>query len=137
MTPRPFQAPGFDRLSQSPKGCVKVADDAWELHRNKFLQECEDWVTAGVDEEIADVKRSRGPGKKLLGAEGGRRRGANTPIDRRYGWAAKYLAKVPLKEIAGADTDATTVGRAAREIIRLAGWNTRNRKSRSSDATYS
>jgi hypothetical protein len=31
-------------------------------------------------------------------------------MDRRYEWAAKYLLNVPLKEIAGEDADATTVG---------------------------
>ena len=82
-------------------------------------------VRAGVDEEIAEVKRARDTGKKVPAPGVGRRRGGNTPIDRRYDWAAKYLVKVPLKEIAGADADATTVGRVAREIVRLAGWATK------------
>ena len=124
MTPAPFQAPEFDRLNQSPKDWVKVADRAWELHRNRFLQECKDWVSAGVDEEIL-VKRARGTRKKKLAHGEGQARGENTPIKRRYEWAARYLVKVPLKEIAGADADASTVGRIAREILRLAGWATR------------
>jgi hypothetical protein len=44
-------------------------------------------------------------------------------MGRRYEWAARYLLRVPLKEIAGADADAATVGRVAREIVRLAGWS--------------
>lgn len=107
MMPSPFQAPDFDRLNQSPKDWVRVADQAWEVHRKKFLQECEDWVSAGVDEPIAEVKCARGTGKKASARGGGRRRGGNTPMDRRYEWAARYLLKVPLKEIAGADADAT------------------------------
>jgi hypothetical protein len=125
MTPSRFQAPDFDRLSASPKDWVKVADSAWELHRNRFLQECADRVSAGVDEEIEEVKRARGTGKKLPAHVVGQRRGSNTPIDRRHEWAAKYLAGVPLKEIASADADASTVGRVAREIVRLAGWATK------------
>jgi len=125
MMPPPFQAPDFDRLNQSPSDWVKAADRAWELHRDRFLQQCEDWVSAGVDEEIVEGKHARGAGRKVAARKGGRRRGENTPIDRRHEWAAKRLVKVPLKEIAGADADATTVGRVAREIIRLAGWATK------------
>jgi len=122
MAPPSFQAPDFDRLSQSRSDWVKMADRAWALHRDRFLQYCDDSVSAGVDEEIVEVKRTRGTANKVPKVRG---RGANTPIDRRYEWAAKRLVKVPLKEIAGADADATTVGRVAREIIRLAGWATR------------
>lgn len=122
--PNPFQAPVFDRLNQSKEDWVKVADGAWERHRNKFLQQCESWVRAGVDEQIEEVKAARGPGKRKLAHVGGQRRGANTPVERRYEWAARYLAKVPLKEIAG---NASTVGRIAREIVRSAGWNTKSR----------
>jgi hypothetical protein len=121
VNPSPFQAPDFDRLNQSPRDWVKVADKAWELHRNGFLQKCKDWVNAGIDEDIVEVKRARGTGTKVP-ALGGRRRGDNTPINRRYGWAAKYLLRAPLKEIAAADADPTTVGKVAREIVRLAGW---------------
>jgi hypothetical protein len=120
MTPSPFQPPDFDRLNESPQAWVKVADKAWELHRNKFLKECEEWVRAGVDEEIVKVKRARGTGRKSPSHVAGKRRGGNTRIDRRYEWAAKYLVKMPLKEIAGSDADATTVGRVAREIVRSA-----------------
>ena len=129
MTPSPFQAPEFDRLNQSPEDWVKVTDRAWELHRSRFLQECEYWVSAGVDAEIVEVKRARGgPGTKRPAHVGGQRRGDNTPINKRYEWAAKYLIKVPLKEIAGADADASTVGRVAREILRSAGWAIREIK---------
>jgi len=85
------------------------------------LQECKDWVSEGVDEEIR-LKQARGPGKKMLPHGERQTRGKNTHIKRRYEWAAKYLLKVPLKEIAGADEDASTVGRVARDIIRLADW---------------
>jgi hypothetical protein len=37
MTPSPFQPPDFDRLKESPQDWVKVANGAWELHRNRFL----------------------------------------------------------------------------------------------------
>jgi len=119
MTPPPFQPPEFDRLKQSPKDWAKMADRAWKLHRNRFLEECEGWVREGWDEEIVETRGQR-LGKKMLSHAEGRRRGQNTPLKRRYEWAAKYLLKVPIKEIAGADT--STAGRVAREILRLAGW---------------
>jgi hypothetical protein len=123
IMPQSFQAPDLDRLSESLGDWLKKADSAWEVHRNKFLQECQDWVSAGVDEEIEDAKAVRASGKKGPARVGSRRRGDNTPMDRRYEWAARYLLKAPIKEIAGADADAATVGRVAREIVRLAGWS--------------
>ena len=126
IAPSPFQAPRFDRLNQSPKDWSKLADSAWERHRNRFLRAFESWVRAGVDEEIGE-KRVRSPGNRPPGEAKSRRRGANTPIDRRYEWAAKYLGRVPLKEIAGADAAVSTVGRVARAIIRSAGWSTQAR----------
>jgi len=125
MTPPPFQAPAFDRLNQSPKDWWKVADRAWELHRNRFLQDCDDWVREGVDEEIVEATPTRGRRTKRPAHVGGRNRGNNTPINRRYLWAAKYLVKVLVKEIAGAHAEVSTVGRVAREIVRLAGWPTK------------
>jgi hypothetical protein len=125
MTPEPFHAPEFDRLNQSVEEWVRVADEAWERHRQRFLQQCQDWVRAGVDEEIVAAKRNRSPGKRVPAQVGGRKRGDNTPLNRRYEWAAKYLLKIPLKEIAGGGADASTVGRVAREIVRLAGWATK------------
>ena len=125
MTPPVFQAPEFDRLNQSAKNWLKVADKAWDLHRNRFLQDCEDWVREGLDEEIVEATPTRGRGTKQPAHVGGRNRGKNTPINRRYEWAAKYLVKVPLKEIGGAHAEASTVGRVAREIVRLAGWPTK------------
>ena len=117
-----FQAPDFDPLNESPQDWVKRADKAWKLHRDGFLQKLEDWVSTGIDEEIPAAKRVRGTGKKVPAHVGGRRRGGNTPIDRRYEWAAKCLMNVPLKEIAGVDADAATVGRVVREILRLSDW---------------
>jgi len=60
----PFQAPAFDRLNQSPEDWAKVADKEWERHRNKFLEQCEYWVKAGVDEETETGKAVRGPGAR-------------------------------------------------------------------------
>lgn len=125
--PSPFHAPEFDRLSQSPQDWVKESDKAWKRHQNQFLQQRDYWVRVGLDEEIVQGKRTRGPGTKMVGHQ---RRGDNTPIDQRYEWAAKRLVKIPLKEIAGADADASTVGRIAREIIRSAAWPTRSRANR-------
>jgi hypothetical protein len=71
MTPSPFEAPEFDRLNQSPQDWVKVADRAWELHRTGFLQRCQYWVDAGVDEEIPEAKRARAPGTKVPTQEAG------------------------------------------------------------------
>lgn len=123
MKPPTFQAPDYDPLNQSREEWSKGADIAWEQHRNRFLQECKHWVDAGVDQDIEEGKRSRGTGTKVPAHPEGRRRGDNTPIVRRYEWAARYLLRVPLKEIAGADADPTTVGRIVREIVRMAGWS--------------
>jgi hypothetical protein len=122
MMPSPFQAPDFDRLNETAQDWVRSADIAWKLHRNRFLKECEDWVSAGVDEAIPQMKRARGPGKRVSPRPGGRSRGVNSSLERRYEMAARYLLKVPIKEIAGADLDAATAGRVAREIVRSAGW---------------
>ena len=52
---------------------------------------------------------------------GYRKSGDNTPFDRRYEWAARYLARVPLKDIAAQDEAASSaVGRVARGILRIA-----------------
>jgi hypothetical protein len=131
IAPSPFQAPRFDRLNQSPKDWSKLADTAWERHRKRFLQTFASWVRAGVDEEIVE-KRVRGSGKKTPAAAKSRRRGENTPTDRRYEWAAAYLVRAPLKVIAGADADASTVGRVARAIIRAAGWSAKSRTNKPS-----
>jgi hypothetical protein len=135
MLPAPFQAPDFDRLNQSPEDWAKTADRAWALHRETFLQECENWVKMGVDEEIVWKKRARGPGKKNLAREGAQRRGENTPVHRRYEWAAKYVARIPVKEIADENADASTVGRIARQIVRSAGWAGKIRRPRSRRST--
>jgi hypothetical protein len=116
-TPLPFQAPDFDRLNQSPDDWVKLANKAWEQHRQEFLQKCQDWVDAGLDEPIPAMKRARGRGRKNL-ARGGKQ----VLCSRRFEWAAKYLLRIPLKEIAGADAEPSTVGRDARNIIKAANW---------------
>lgn len=131
IAPSPFQAPKFDRLNQSPKEWAKLADSAWARHRNRFLQTFPSWVAAGVDEEIVE-KRVRGPGKKPPAKAKSRRRGDNTTIDQRYEWAAQYLVRVPLKQIAVGDADVSTVGRVARAIIRSAGWSTKSRTNKPS-----
>jgi len=124
----PFQAPDFDRLNQSPEDWKKAADRAWGLHRNRFLEESANWVKLGVDEEIVWNERPRGPRTGKFGRERKRRRGDNTSIDRRYEWAALYLAGVALKQIAGEHADVSTVGRIARQIVRSAGWPTGSRR---------
>lgn len=121
-SPSPFQPPAFDRLNQSPEEWVKIANKAWEQHRDGFLQGCEYWVKGGVAEEIPQAKRARGPGKARATFGAGRKRGDNTSLDQRYEWAAKYLAGVSLKAIAGEHANPSTVGRIAREILRKAGW---------------
>jgi hypothetical protein len=125
--PNAFQASAFDRLNQSAEDWVKVADQEWERHRNKFLEQCEYWTRVGVDEEIEKVRALRGPGSRKPSQAGSPKRGTNAPIERRYEWAARYLAREPLKEIAGEDADPSTVGRIVRKIVRLAGWNTKSR----------
>ena len=116
--PPPFQPAEFDRLNQSPEDWAKAANADWQQHLDRFLQSCQAWVVAGVDEEIPGAKQVRGPGIKLGGE-----RGKNTILKRRHVWAAKYLMLVPLKEIAGQDdADATTVGRIARATLSQAKW---------------
>lgn len=124
--PAPFQAPRFDRLMQSDNDWAKLADSAWERHRNRFLKTFPSWVKAGVDEEIVE-KRVRGPGKKPRADVHDGSRGENTPFERRYEWAARYLIRVPIKTIASAGEDVSTVGRVARSIIRSAGWSNKAR----------
>jgi hypothetical protein len=125
--PIPFQASAFDRLNQSAEDWAKVADQEWERHRNKFLEQCEYWVKAGVDEEVEKVRALRAPGSRKPSEVGSQKRGTNAPIERRYEWAARYLGGVPLKEIAGENADPSTVGRIVRKIVRDAGWNTKSR----------
>jgi hypothetical protein len=125
MSPLPFQPPDFDRLNQSPEDWIEAADRAWALHRSRFLEDCESWVKMGVDEAIVWKERPRGPGSRNLGPERTRRRGDNTAINRRYEWAAQYLAGIPIKQIAE-QADSSTVGRIARQILRSAGWPTRS-----------
>ena len=130
LTPLPFQAPEFDRLTQSPEEWMRLADAAWKKHRDGFLQQVEAWVAAGIDEPIETAKRVRGAGEEEVTSDD-RKRGRNTSLERRYEWAAQYLLDVPLKEIAwpegkpAPDGDPSTVGRVAREILRAADWPTK------------
>ncbi|HEV3332028.1 MAG TPA: hypothetical protein VG096_13645 [Bryobacteraceae bacterium] len=119
ISPPAFQPPVFDRLNQSPTDWIKSATAAWEEHRDRFLRGCDFWATVGVDDEIPVGKPTRGGG--TCGPNG--KRGYNTAIDQRNEWAAKYLVRVPLKEIAAQDcADPSTVGRIARGILRQANW---------------
>ena len=64
IAPSPFRAPVFDRLDQSPQDWQRLADAAWERHRDRFLKACEGWVNLGVDEAIVE-KRMRRDCKRL------------------------------------------------------------------------
>ena len=131
ISPPPFQPPVFDRLNQSPEDWRKSADATWEQHGDRFLRGCDYWVTVGVDDEIPVAKPTRGTG--ISPAKG--TRGDNTDMDRRYEWAAKYLVRLPLKEIAAQDSaDPSTVGRIARGILRQANWS-EQRKAKTSATT--
>jgi len=118
-----FQPPVFDRLHQSPKAWTKLADEAWQKHRDRFLKRCDMWTKAGLDEAIVPAKGARGTGGEAQSAAGQRKRGNNTPFGRRDKWAAKYLVGIALKEIAAQDSaDPSTVGRVVRGVLRVAAW---------------
>jgi hypothetical protein len=137
ISPFRFQPPAFDRLNQSPEEWASIANRGWEQHRERFLQGCKYWVEAGVDEEIQTAKRTRGPRKGSGASAVRRKRGDNTPLHQRFELAAKYLARMPLKEIAGEHANSSTVGRIAREILRKADWATMPRsKKRKRYFTY-
>jgi hypothetical protein len=57
ILPPSFQPPAFERLNESPEQWAKAADAAWQKHRNAFLEQCQFWVTVGVDEEILPRNR--------------------------------------------------------------------------------
>jgi hypothetical protein len=119
ISPTPFQPPDFDRLNQSPRDWIDEADRAWQKHRDDFLGKCQFWATVGVDDEIPAAKSARGPGSPALTSV----RGQNTDMERRYEWAAQYVCRVPLKEIAGqSSAEQSKVGRIARKILRQAEW---------------
>ena len=122
MTPLPFHAPEFDRLTQKPDEWKRTADEAWERHREAFLQQCDEWVRTGVDEAVSAGPKLRGRGERPGAGGITQSRGENTPIELRCEWAAQYLLRIPLKEIAGEVADVSTVGRCARAILRQAGW---------------
>ena len=124
ISPPPFQPPDFDRLNQSPRDWIEGADRAWQLHRDRFLHGCRFWANVGVDDEIPAARRARGPEVHALNGK----RGHNTAMDRRFEWAAQYLCRVPLKEIAAqSSAEPSTVGRIAREILRQAEWRDRRK----------
>jgi hypothetical protein len=132
MQPQEFQPPDFDRLQQSRAAWEKEADREWELYKNKFWQQIDAWIEAGVDEELMPETRRRGAGKSASRRASARRRDENTPFERRYEWAAKYLLGIPVKEIAGPDDSVSTVGRVARAVI--PGWDSRSRRGQRFDA---
>ena len=119
VDPPPFQPPAFDRLHQSPEEWTKLADAAWQGHRNDFLKRCQSWVTVGVDQEIPPAKSRRGPGQK----------GRNAPLDLRYQWAARRLNGAAWKEIAAESSKEDQVKKAAVKILKAAGWFTKDKIS--------
>ena len=72
-------------------------------YRERFKKRSAGWVHLGVDEEIAKARGVRGRARERGPSTGGRKRGDNTPVDRRYEWTAKRQLGVPLKEIAAQD----------------------------------
>jgi hypothetical protein len=117
----PFQPPPFDRLNESPEEWKKKSDAAWEQCRDQFLKRCEFWVQQGLDEKIGEAKRRRGIGK----AQSQRKR-KNSPIERRYEWAAMRLCGEPWKEIAARyKCKESTVTKAASDVLRVAQWPTK------------
>jgi hypothetical protein len=124
ISPSAFQAPVFDRLNQSPKEWSKQADAQWEQHRDRFLEGCDVWVTAGVDEKIF-ITKGRGPGKSQR-----LRTRHNTALELRYEWAARRSCGEAWKEIAfRSDAKESTVIKAASEVLGTAGWPTKPAKT--------
>jgi hypothetical protein len=120
--PLPFQPPIFDRLVESLEEWTKMADIAWKRHRDRFVEECRFGRTVGVDEEIPVAKSTRGAGGK------GRRR--NAPLGLRFEWAARRLSGAEWKEIANESCKEDQVKKAASEVLKLAGWPTKVKGSR-------
>ena len=131
-SPEPFQPPDYDPLNQSPADWAKMANVKWQEHRDAFLARCEFWAATGVDDAIPPLKRVREASR----ATGKGRRGSNSAIERRYVWAAKYLLGFRIKEIAAKDlADPSSVGRIARQILKLAGWK-RPKKTKTAQACH-
>jgi hypothetical protein len=116
-TPPPFQPPAFDCLNQSREEWKKTADIAWKQFRDRFLEGCQALIALGVDEEIPPVRSTRGLGRK------GRR--LNAPSDLRFEWAARRLSGAAWKEIASDSFTESRIMKAAREVLKLAGWPTK------------
>jgi hypothetical protein len=117
--PPPFEPPEFDRLNQSRAEWVKVADAAWELHRNRFLQRREFWVKAGVDDEIGEEKHTRGPGSRSR-----EHKRDNSALDLRFEWAALRLCGIGCKEISARyNLKESQVTKQSKELLVAAGWS--------------
>jgi hypothetical protein len=129
----PFQPPVFDGLHQSPGDWAKEANAAWALHRDIFVRAAQCSIEKGVDNELPAPEPARGQGKKS-------RTRMNTPIDRRYEWAALRLCGKSWKEIAGKAYELSTVTKAAQNVLRLAGWHemakTAKRRANQPDARH-
>ena len=129
ISPPPFQLPNFDRLNQSRDEWKVISQKAFEQHCDQFLRRRQFWVDAGVDDEIPPAKSTRGVRTQAV-----RRKRRNTAIKLRYRWAAQYLCRIPLKEIAAqSDADSGTVGRIARAILKEAAWLKPRRRGPSAD----
>ena len=119
VSPPPFQPRPFDRLNQSPGAWMRLAEEEWTHHRDRFLRGCQFWVAVGVDHEVRTATPVRGSGVAVLPGK----RGRNSDVEQRYRWAAEYMLRIPLKVIAGRyGADPSTVGRTARAILRRANW---------------
>jgi hypothetical protein len=114
LEPLSFQPPVFERLHESPQEWRKRADAAWQQHRDRFLEECQTWVSVGLDEEVPLAKSTRGTGRT------GRR--LNAPLALRIEWAARRLSGAAWKEIANESFKEDQVKKAASEVLKLAGW---------------
>jgi hypothetical protein len=101
--------PVFERLHESPSG-RRGADAAWQQHSDRFLEECQSWVSVGVDEEVPLAKSTRGTGRT------GRR--LNAPLALRIEWAARRLSGAAWKEIANESFKEDQVKKAASEVLK-------------------
>jgi hypothetical protein len=116
-----FQPPILDRLTQPIEEWTKLADAAWEQHRNRFVASQQSAEELGIDEKIPHAKKSRGKGKTHRNAD----------LTDRHKWVALSLLGKSWKEIAiddGASTDdeiqnrSSTVRKAANRILQVADW---------------
>jgi hypothetical protein len=116
VVPPPFQPPNIDRLHQSVDDWVRAANVEWRRYTEKRTQAWRTMEESGVDQEIAEAKRKRGPGAKQR----------NASIDRRDEWAAWRLCGDSWKEIAARyQRQQSAVTKAASEVLRTAGLDTK------------